>query len=1150
MWRQLPAACGLVVGLAFISPAWADARAEGAGVRPVDTGASSPTSPDGLLTHISDIRRLGAKVVGQRARITGVVTFFDPGWDLLFVQGEDAGIFVFMRGVESTVKVGDLVRVDGKVDPGDFAPSITEPRVVTIGRGVMPHPLTPSAETLATGLEDSQFAEIEGVIHGFRPLNDNHLTFDVMAGAMHVLVTLPAPWRGTVPTHLLDARVRLRGVCGTEFNPRRQLIGLQLFLSSFDDVTVVDPSPADPFAAPVREIQNLFRWASLPAPGRRVHVRGEIEWRSGPQIYLRDRGGSIALTLWDGSVPGVPGDTVDVVGFPQPGSYSPVLDDAVMRISTVRGAGVEATAAGAAQLADGSQDGNLVTVDALLLNTTGGSLPSLALRVGDLLVRGVLPASEQGLDAASLPEPGSRVRVTGVCRVTVSPLDNPRVPRGEELLLRSLHDIVVLQSPTRWTSRRATEILSGLGLMTLGALGWIFALRRRVARQTGEIVQRAAHEEALVAQYQELFETANDVVLTCRTDGRLAAINPAGERATGYPRPDAIGTPLASLVAEADRERFLARFAECVESPDGDTFEVTLVRPDGERVAIEFDAHPIREHGRVTGVHAIGRDVTERNRTAFELERAKTAAEAASRAKSEFVANISHEVRTPLNGIIGMTELLLASKIGGDERQYLGLIRTSADALLHVINDVLDLSKIESGHLELAPRPFDPVARLETVVEPQAVMARRKGLALTFTAAPEVPPVLIGDADRVGQVLTNLIGNAIKFTDAGEVRIAVTPALPESGDAPTSCRLRFAVSDTGIGIPSAKHATIFQAFTQADGSISRRFGGTGLGLAIAASLVRRMGGTIAVESALEQGSTFIVTLPFTRGERASLDADDPAASLTRLLGPAARGTGWASSKASQALAVLLVEDNFVNQRLAVEILARRGHQVVVADNGRQALERCAAAVPDIILMDVQMPEMNGLEATRAIRQLEQATGRHVPIVAMTAHAMSGDRERCLAAGMDDYMTKPIRAEALVTLVERLGMSARDEAASQTSGDRSPFDRAAALERVDGDRGLLAEIAGIFLTDISAMLHSVKAAQAAGDANALARAAHRIKGSVLTFAAGPSSDAALALEQLGRTGTIARGEPLVRTLELELDRLSAALKPLLHQDVGE
>jgi CheY-like chemotaxis protein len=463
-----------------------------------------------------------------------------------------------------------------------------------------------------------------------------------------------------------------------------------------------------------------------------------------------------------------------------------------------------------------------------------------------------------------------------------------------------------------------------------------------------------------------------------------------------------------------------------------------------------------------------------------------------------------------------------------------------------VINDVLDLSKIESGHLELTPRPFDPLARLETIVEPLAVMARRKGLLLSSQVAPELPPVVIGDADCVGQVLTNLVGNAIKFTDTGEVRVAAIPGLPEPGDSPSICRVRFTVSDTGIGIPASKHATIFEAFTQADGSISRRFGGTGLGLAIAASLVRRMGGTIAVDSALERGSTFTVTLPFTRGERAALDRDDPAASLARLLGPAARGAAWAINKATHALAVLLVEDNLVNQRLALEILSRRGHQVTIAENGRLALERFGAAVPDIILMDVQMPEMNGLEATRAIRDLEEGTGRHVPIVAMTAHAMSGDRERCLGAGMDDYMTKPIRAEALVTLVERWGMAARNDSPSEKQQGVPPFDLAAALDRVDGDRGLLAEIAGIFLQDLDAMREAVTAAAAAGDAGALSRAAHRIKGSVLTFGAGPSSDAALALEQMGRAGEIEGAAGVVQVLQIELDRLAAALKPLAEQ----
>jgi hypothetical protein len=541
--------------------------------------------------------------------------------------------------------------------------------------------------------------------------------------------------------------------------------------------------------------------------------------------------------------------------------------------------------------------------------------------------------------------------------------------------------------------------------------------------------------------------------------------------------------------------------------------------------------------------------VTERNRTADELARAKTSAEAASRAKSEFVANISHEVRTPLNGIIGMTELLLASKIGGDERQYLGLIRTSADALLHVINDVLDLSKIESGHLELSPRPFDLDARVEAIVEPLGVMARRKGLALSSRVAPELPRVVVGDDDRVGQVLTNLVGNAIKFTDSGDVRVEATQAVPEPGDPPSTCRVRFTVRDTGIGIPLEKHATIFEAFTQADGSISRRFGGTGLGLAIAASLVRRMGGTIGLESAPQCGSSFTVTLPFERGERRALDADDPAASLARLLGPA-RPAAWASGKAARPLEILLVEDNLVNQRLAMEILTRRGHRLTVAENGRQAVNRFEAAVPDLVLMDVQMPEMNGLDATRAIRDLELGTGRRVPIVAMTAHAMSGDRARCLDAGMDDYMTKPIRAEALVTLVERLGMATHDPASADPAAERPALDIAAALDRVDGDRQLLSEIAGIFLTDVPAMVQNIRAALAASDPAALARAAHRVKGSVLTFAAGPASEAALALEQLGRAGTLEGAEGLGRTLERELERLSESLKPLIEPELKD
>jgi PAS domain S-box-containing protein len=1146
---------GLVALAGPLRPAGVHAAAQSApspSGQPSDRSAAGPT-PTGILTRIPDVRRVGTSVLGRHARVTGVVTYFDPVWGLMFVQDTEEGVFVFMTGVDSAVHAGDLVRVDGTVEPGDFAPSISKPVVAILGRSPMPPAVRPDNDTLATGRLDSQFVELEGVVHGFRPLNDEHVSFDVTVGPSDVLVTLPGRWHGEIPSHLVDARVRLRGVCGTLFNPRRQLVGLQLFLSSFDQLTVVEAPLSDPFAAPLRPIQNLYRWSSLPAQGHRVRMSGKVTWRNGRQIYVRDHTGNIAVKLWNETISVVPGDNVDVVGFPATGPYSPVLEDAIARVIPDSGGDAKPTMVTAATMLQGDQDGGLVTIDASLESAATAPEPSLVLRASGLLFTATLPANSDPQAAQIvLPEPGSLVRVTGVSRVQVNMVDTPRVPRGVQLLLRTPADIVVLKPAPWWTGRRATEVLGGVALITVGAVGWILALRRRVARQTGEILTRLHREEALRAQYHELFETANDIVVTCDTEGRLSAINTAGERATGYPRPTAIGMPLSDLVAPADRVRFHERLTECLRLAGGATFEVSLVRPDGGTVAIEFDAHRIFEHGAVAGVQAIGRDVTERNRTAEELERAKVAAEAANRAKSEFVANISHEVRTPLNGIIGMTELLQAGNLSDDERQYLGLMRTSADSLLHVINDVLDLSKIESGHLELTSGPFDLVARLEAIVEPLAVMARRKGLAFLMTIAPELPPVLIGDMDRVGQVLTNLVGNAVKFTDAGRVALAVTVGVPEPGDTPATCRIRFGVTDTGIGIAGDKHAVIFEAFTQADGSTSRRYGGTGLGLAIATSLVRRMGGALTLDSVPRQGSTFTAQLPFTRGERASIPLDSGADCLSRLLGPTAQASPWSTTRAARPLAVLLVEDNPVNQRLALEILTRRGHRITVADNGREALERLAAASPDIILMDVQMPEMNGLEATEAIRALERGTGRHVPIVAMTAHAMSGDRAKCLDAGMDDYMTKPIRAAALVTLVERLGMPTQvhveiDQMATHVThvNHAAPavIDMAAALDRVDGDRALLGEIAGIFLADVAAMLSAVHAALNDGDPTGLTRAAHRLKGSVMTFAAGPASKTAQALEQLGHHGSMAGADALVATLDAEVALLIEALEPL-------
>jgi PAS domain S-box-containing protein len=1096
-------------------------------------GAANPAPA--ALTTAAAVRSLPPSEASRKlaVHLRGVVTT-PNGWrNSFFFADATAGIAVDLKDPASRVSAGDLVEIEGESVAGWFAPSVLASKVTIAGRQELPRQRLFQMSELIGGDQDSQWIEIKGLVRraAVETIWDRStlvLSLDTGSGLASVRVM---DFSSGGYEKFVDAIVRVRGVCATVYNDRRQFVGIRMFVPSLHEILVEKPGSGDPYNAPLRPLNGLMQFGQGSAPFQQIRVRGTVTYQSpGNGLYIQD--GDWALLIHAKAQERLaPGTEIEAAGYASLGTYSPELEDAIFRV-TGKTTPVRPRPVGLGEITKKRSSDFFVPYDGLLVQIEGQVVEhnetatqyNLLLKQGQTLFPVTLEKSAARGKNVGLP--GSTLRVTGICAAVK---DRNGDPDSFEILARSAADFQIVAKPPWWNAEHLIELSTIAGCLVFGAVILLYGQQKLIGRQ----------EQALVNSARVLRETLDNVPLLAVSldkEGRVTACNEQLLQLLGRKAEEVVGLNWREhFVVGAQSEFRVATetFSQALEIKN----ENCILAADGStRLVSWFNAIIHDAKGKETGSVSLGEDVSERQRREAALSHAVEIANAASRAKSEFLANMSHEIRTPMNGVIGMTELVLDTELTPDQRENLEMVRGSAEALMSIINEVLDHAKIESGKLSLEAIEFHLEDALFEAFGPMAIQANRKGLELLWQIDPQVPARLVGDPGRLRQVIVNLLGNAIKFTEAGEVGLRVG-VRSFSAD---SIELHFQVHDTGIGIPVEKQQTIFEPFAQADGSITRQFGGTGLGLSITRRLVELFGGRIWVESEPGRGSTFHFTAKMGLGrvevdlaqpveleglrvlvvddnatsaeflrktlvgwkmnvtlvtngaagveecERAKhaaegyqlvildrvmpeMDGFEVATKIRRSIGPAEtkllllttyseRGDGarcrncgidgylgkpmkretlrqglvdvigmHAKADRTPKLVtrhtikearrrILLAEDNPVNQRLALKLLEKHGHTVTVANNGREALDTLERETFDLVLMDLQMPVLSGLEAAALIREKEKTTGEHLRIIALTANAMSGDREKCLAAGMDGYLSKPIRVNELMAVL--------------------------------------------------------------------------------------------------------------------------------------